>query len=420
MRRVESKTSTWFRHSLTNRKTLERTPIFAAAAFVAFLFLATLWNFAVERDWPKLRIRSDTPLEGVEKPNPAPWTIDAFLAGETQKVASRNLGQSLPAFPISVRAKNQLLYSLFRVSGAANIVVGENDQLFERAYIDEFCKRGAAPDLLEVDRWADKVQTVSETLKARGKRFLYLITPSKAARYPRYLPKSIACKAQEIGAGETRLPPFRAALEKRHIPHIDGAGLMTLEQPHYPIDLFPRGGTHWNHLGAALALRGVAEALEASSPGSPLGVFNFDWRLSQPRGTDRDLLDLLNLLWPDLDYPTATVSGQLKSDACPKPAKVTAFGGSFLREIVVVMAQMSCAPDISHWFYMRRDDGSYGLVRYHNVPGDVTNGEKRSADKRDISVSLADADIILMEENKSNIAHTDQLEDLFAALHAPP
>ena len=38
--------------------TLARLPIFACAGFIGFLFLANLWNFAVERDWPKLRIRS--------------------------------------------------------------------------------------------------------------------------------------------------------------------------------------------------------------------------------------------------------------------------------------------------------------------------------------------------------------------------
>jgi len=80
------------------RRFLERLPIFACAGFVAFLFLANLWNFAVERDWPKLRIRSAQPLNGVAKIEPAPWTLKAFLAGETQHAVSMNLGRSRRCF----------------------------------------------------------------------------------------------------------------------------------------------------------------------------------------------------------------------------------------------------------------------------------------------------------------------------------
>ena len=112
------------------RRIFERLPIFACAGFIGFLFLANLWNYAVERDWPKLRIRSAQPLNGVTSPEPAPWTLSAFLTGETQRAASMNLGRTSPVFPISVRAKNQTMYSLFGVSGAANIAIGRGGQLF--------------------------------------------------------------------------------------------------------------------------------------------------------------------------------------------------------------------------------------------------------------------------------------------------
>ena len=75
---------------------------------------------------------------------------------------------------------------------------------------------------------------------------------------------------------------------------------MDAERTNYAIDLFPRGGTHWNLLGAALTLRDISRAFEASPNGSPVGRFEFDWREDDfAKGTDRDLLDLLNLYWPD-------------------------------------------------------------------------------------------------------------------------
>ena len=164
--------------------TLARLPIFGCAGFIAFLFLANLWNFAVEGDWPKLRIRSAWPLYGVAKPKPAPWTIDAFLSGETQKAVSINLGRMSPVFPISVRAKNQLVFSLFGGSAAPGVVIGRNGQLYEQFYIDEFCARDGAFDSARLGAWSSTLREIQEMAQARGKSFVYLISPSKAARYP--------------------------------------------------------------------------------------------------------------------------------------------------------------------------------------------------------------------------------------------
>ncbi len=160
------------------RRIFERLPIFACAGFIGFLFLANLWNYAVERDWPKLRIRSAQPLNGVTSPEPAPWTLSAFLTGETQRAASMNLGRTSPVFPISVRAKNQTMYSLFGVSGAANIAIGRGGQLFGWEYIDEFCSRGRAPTAAAgLDNWADAITEIAAAAKTHGKGFAYLISP---------------------------------------------------------------------------------------------------------------------------------------------------------------------------------------------------------------------------------------------------
>lgn len=395
-----------------NRSFLTRLPIFACAAFVAFLFLATLWNAAVERDWPKLRIRSANPLAGVTAPQPTPWTLEAFLAGETQKAVSTNLGRALPVFSISVRAKNQLLYSLFGVSGSSSVVVGKSAQLFEQPYINEFCARGAPPDLGRIDAWAEAIAAAQTALRERGKGFVYLVSPSKAARYPQFLPAGQNCPG--LSAASDKLTPFRAALGARSVAHVDAASLMTVKMHDYPIDLFPRGGTHWNLLGAALALREAAPHLDAASA-AKLGAFDFDWsEPPQAAGADRDLLDLMNLLWPDAHYSSAIVTGRWRA-SCERAPRLVFLGGSFLREIVIAAAQAPCPPQIDYWLYMRADRG-YELVRYLTAPGDVGNGEKLSAALPEMQGSIARADAVLLEENESNISTMKQVGNLREAL----
>jgi alginate O-acetyltransferase complex protein AlgJ len=400
-----------------SRRFLERLPIFACAGFIGFLFLANLWNFAVERDWPKLRIRSSQPLNGVPKIEPAPWSAQAFLSGETQKAVSSNIGRSSPVFPISVRVKNQFIYSLFKASGAANIVVGREEQLFATGYIDEFCGRGGEPRPDALEQWADMVGEIRGAANAAGKGFVYLISPSKPAHAPQYLPAGRSCPALAGNAAYRKLAPFRAALERRATPFVDSAELFAREKPAYKIDLFPRGGIHWNLLGSALALREASRALESQPGGSPIGAYDFDWREDDlAKGTDRDLLDLLNLFWPDDRYPTAAIFPKAPAASCPKTPHLLMVGDSFLRELIVAAAVAPCPPEIDYWFYVRDDAGGISLTRFLTAPGEIGNGARLPADLALLPESFAKADAVVLEENESNIGKNRQVGNLLDAV----
>jgi len=397
------------------RALLHRLPIFAAAGGVIFLFLATLWNYAVERDHPKWRLRSAHPLAGVARPEPTQVSLGGILSGETQKSFSSNLAQSLPVFPFAVRARNQLLYSLFGASGAGGLVVGRGEQLFERFYIDEFCRRGAPPSETALAHWAQRVAENESAAHARGKSFAYLISPSKASQYPQYFPAGAKCPALARGTVD-KLAPYRAALDARGLRFVDAPALLEARKKDYDIDFFPRGGTHWNLLGAALATR---EATRLFGEESGLGAFDFDWRRGDAaEGTDRDLLDLLNLLWPDPHYPVATILRAPDAHAqCARAPRLLALGGSFVREIIVALAQAPCPPQIDYWFSMRLANDDFDLVRYHTEPGDIGNGERRPADLAELRASAQEADAILLEENEANIGTLSQVENLWRALH---
>ncbi|WP_442753968.1 alginate O-acetyltransferase AlgX-related protein [Methylocystis sp. JAN1] len=386
--------------------TLARLPIFGCAGFIAFLFLANVWNYAVERDWPKLRIRSAAPLKGLRKMAPTPWTVEAFLAGETQKAASSNLGRAMPVFPISVRAKNQLVFSLFGSSAAPGVAVGRNGQLFEPIYIDEFCRRGDAPDYARISQWAATIREIQDATDAAGKAFVFLISPSKAGRYPADLPASAICAARATSMPD-KLAPYVAALREKGVRFVDGAGLIAAHRDDFEIPLFPRGGTHWNLLGASLAL----EEMSRIAP-SAIGPFAFTWAVApEPHGPDRDLIDLLNLLWPDLTYPTAMIERAGAPGACEKAPRVLAMGGSFLHQIIVSVTRAPCPPKTDYWFYMRLPDYGIELGHYEIVPGEA-DGEKGDADLSILDRNLRDADLVVLEENEANIGLTQQVGHL--------
>lgn len=397
------------------RTLLHRLPIFAAAGVVLFFFLAILWNYAVERDHPKWRLRSAHPLAGLARPAPIELSLAGVISGETQKRFASNLAQSLPVFPFAVRARNQLLYSLFGVAGSPGLLVGRDAQLFERFYIDEFCRRGAPPDETALARWAQRIADNEAAAHARGKGFAYLISPSKAAQYPQYFPAGTKCPALARGTTD-KLAPYRAALAARGLRFVDSPALLEARRRDYEIDFFPRGGTHWNLLGAALATR---EAARLIGEEAGLGRFEFEWRRGDvAEGTDRDLLDLLNLLWPDPHYPVAAIVRAPGAErGCGRAPRLLALGGSFVREIIVSLAQAPCPPEIDYWFSMRLANDDFDLVRYHTEPGETGNGERRPADLSQLRASAEAADAILLEENEANIGTLSQVENLWRALH---
>ena len=392
-------------------RTFGRLPIYGCAGLILFLFLANIWNFAVERDWPKLRIRSASPLAGVAKPKPAPWTLSDFLAGETQRAASINLGRMSPIFPISVRAKNQLIYSLFGGSAAPGVVIGRHGQLFEQFYIDEYCRRDGGADANRLAAWARDIGAIQESVTRAGKSFVYVISPSKAARYPEDLPASATCGARATAMPD-KLPPYLAALREAHVRFVDGASLITAERANYSIPLFPRGGTHWNSLAAGLTLKEITRAAP-----SALGQYDFTWRQApEPVGTDRDLADLMNLLRPDLDYPTTEIVSSHPPGDCARPPRLLAMGGSFVHQLLAAAMLSSCPPAVDYWFFMRTEDNGVELGHFRRPPGETGNGERVPADSDALDENLRHADLVLLEENESNLSTMKQVGLLRAAV----
>jgi len=393
---------------------LRSSPIFLVAGLIGFFFLVVPWNWAIEPFYPKLKIRSaDASLAGVAKAETVPLSVEALWSGQTQKVLSNNFGRLLPPFAFAVRARNQFLYSVFGAAGSSGLIIGKGEQLFELAYVDEFCGRVAPPDMKRIELWANAIRDIQDRIDAAGKVFIYLITPSKAAQYPEYLPARLNCPARANGAAD-KLSAFRSALDARNIRYFDAAGLIHSSKAECPVDLFPRGGTHWNMLGAAFATQKIIQKIDDARRDLSLGSFEFNYKVaSEARLFDRDLLDLLNLLWPDPHYPAPAVDVARSGGTCSRAPHLVEMGGSFLHEINILWEHAGCAPSVEHWFYFKRGD-SFGTWRFEIPSADTSVGLGRqvSDDLADIPASIRRADIVLLEENESNISTMKQVKDM--------
>jgi len=363
-----------------------------------------MWNFSVGAVVPELRFRTRHVIAGIVEEAAQDLSLEGLLSSRYQGYVSRTIGRLTPIYKPSIRWKNQLYYSLLRTSGTRSILIGQNGQLFGANYIEEYCARDTAQLRPQAEAWARRLAAAQRFYEARGKVFLYVNTPSKPAVYPEYLPSGYKCPATEQDRVR-KLEVYQSILERYHVHFVDAATLIAQSRRSYPIDLFPRGGIHWNMLGAALAAQAITQAVNHLHGSQMFTPFTFTWQTSwEPKTSDKDLLEIMNLRWPDERYPVPVPSIESLHPESPcRPSRMSEVGGSFLFTINAVLEEADCPPVIHYWFYWDKkhfvfDEGpakaSIFDPAYKEISGDPALRAREL---------LTDLDVLLFEENDAGM-----------------
>ena len=372
-------------------------PVAIGASVLLICWFYLMWNTTIGEAIPALRFRTKNTIAGIVEQSAPMMSFDAVLTGKYQQWVSRSVGELSPVFRQAIGWKNQIYYSLLGMSGTDIVEVGAHDQLLQIGYVSEYCSRDLGSLRTKAEPWAARIRAMQDFFEARGQVFLYVITPSKVAVNPDVLPSAYRCTAPESDR-ERKLPVYDQILARHGVNLVDTASPMRDAQKRYGIRVFPRGGIHWNALGATLAAQQVIAAVDARHSGAALGELAFTWKVSDsPKGEDRDLLDMLNLPYPDASYPVPALTYRRTPppSGCV-PLQVTEVGGSFLMGLNAALEQSDCAPKITFWFYwdeMRLDR-----------PGEHTQRPPLDAAAR--RQSLLTADVVIFEENEFAVAQS--------------
>jgi alginate O-acetyltransferase complex protein AlgJ len=401
---------------------LSRLPVVIGVTILLIPWFCLTWNITIGEVVPQLRFRTKHTVAGVIEEAAQDMSFEGVLSSRYQTYVSKRIGRLTPIYKPSIRWKNQFYYSLLGTSGTRSILIGRQGELFSAEYVEEYCARDTAQLRPRAEAWAEKLARTQRFFEARGKVFLYVTTPSKPAVYPEYLPPSYKCPATSEDRLH-KLEVYRSILDRYHIHYVDAATLTAQARASYPIDLFPRGGIHWNMLGATLAAQAITQAVNRQSRSPLLTPFTFTWQTSfEPRVSDKDLLEIMNLRWPDEHYPVPvpTIESKPPKGAC-QPARVTEVGGSFLFTINAVLEEAACPPVIQYWFYWEKkhfifDEGPAKKSIFDPSYREISN----EVPLRDREL-LTDLDVILFEENEAAMpesSHGQQFFDFIAAREA--
>lgn len=375
------------RMSFTDRR-------FRSAFYAVVLLLPalTVWNLVAAAWWPSLRLLIGPRLSGIVKILPLEWSVDALRRGDLQKAITSRVTAAFPLQPILVRANNEIRMALFGETSSPSIVRGSGGELIEQFYTQAWC--GVTPDLAATRAKATipALRELQDYYKSRGAIFLYVLSPSKAAHMPEVFPDSRKCLDDPARA---RLAAdYMKLLREAGIAVTDTATLIHGLKPSYATGLFPRGGLHWNEIGLALATQAVIADINRQS-GTPLvPPFDFTYTMAnRASGEDRDLADVVNMLFPRLAYPTPKVSftRAVACEASQAPQVDAAIvGSSFMSSMSQLLIGQGCLTRLGFYFYLQQ--ARHGGVPLRQIKANLTESDY---------APLRDARLMIVEENEA-------------------
>jgi alginate O-acetyltransferase complex protein AlgJ len=276
--------------------------------------------------------------------------VTQFRAHHLQTYVENYLTDQLPLRSFLIRLNNQIYYTFFKksYSYAGNIIIGNNKQLIELPYITSYTSQQSQNNPTTLLEWADKLKIIHDYYKKKNKTFVYVITPSKVEYRSSIVPKRFQCNQTGICNYITELAKL---LDERNVPYINGSKLMINATEKYGVEMFPRGGIHWNNLAALLATNVLIEKINQSKF---LHINPLDFTFKLTHDVDeraRDLLNLSNLLFPPLDYLVPKIFF-VKRKNVEKPLVISMIGGSFCESIAEILANNEIASKVTVFSYL--------------------------------------------------------------------
>jgi len=297
------------------------------------------------------------PLGGVESP-PARVVLSfrSWHDGSYAGAFETRYNQSFGWRPMLIMLANQFRYEVFgqlpQRSGT-QVSIGKYGWLYENAYLRHYSGRAQQPRESDgVELLAD-LTVVRQALAARGIGFAIVVSPSKPLIYPEYLPDEITRpEAPALSYYDVLVPAMRQA----GLPLFDAQLRFSEWKDSQETLLFAPGGTHWNYVGAFMALGAILDLwrgqLDVKVPQPQLK----DVVRLTPRGTDDDLARLLNLFRfgtaESRQVPFPVILPDTRGES--RPLRVGIVGDSFGYTLVDALSLARAASEISFMYYARR------------------------------------------------------------------
>ncbi|WP_404820253.1 alginate O-acetyltransferase AlgX-related protein [Lacrimispora sp. HJ-01] len=251
-------------------------------------------------------ISPQTMLSGVVVQNERPKReITTIMNGEFQTQYSNWFSDNFPFRTYLVKAYDQILFNTGSVVNG--IKAGKDGNLFGENFTNQSLV--GTLDEEQVKNYAENLKLIQEELEARGKVFVYLITPSKAEIFPEDLPwnykAAYNCLNETANIRRTLIKDF----DECNINYLDFTKLTLQLKNNGDYPVFYRTGIHWSQYATSQALMEMLNFIEDKSS-IDIPHINLSYqKIENAEWDEQDYLKLLNLYYSNYeeDYYTANI-----------------------------------------------------------------------------------------------------------------
>ncbi len=266
-------------------------------AFVLFVVIMMILFLPIAQQ--VIRFHKTKPLHGaiIKYKQPQLDTYN-WLSGNYQDKMEKYLNQNFGFRNILVRLNNQLYFWLFKEAKANDVIIGKDNYLYEKSYIDAYYGNDfLGKDTINAE--TRKLKAIQDTLHKQGKLIILVFAPGKASFLPEYIPDRLKTKKKL-----TNHDYYVKRANKLGLNYIDFRNWFLKMKDTSRYRLYPKTGIHWSYYGAALStdslVRYIAYKQHITLPNIVWKNIKISRKL---RNVDRDIELGMNLLFPLSNVP---------------------------------------------------------------------------------------------------------------------
>jgi len=246
-----------------------------------------------------------------------------WFSGSYQEVEDKYLNDHFGFRSYFVKINRQLRFSLFNKVNAAWVIVGKENYLYEFNYIKAYY----GIDFIghdSIEKRMYKFRLLQDTLNSFGKKLIVVLAPGKAAFYPEYIPDE-----EHREKSVTNLEIYRQNIENLNINCIDFHKYFIDKKSKSLYPLYPQYGIHWSIYASCLVADSIVRYIEKTNNMSIPHIYWDKINTHQPIHRDRDIADVMNLLFSPRTFNMAYPELKFESDSGKTKPSLLVIADSF-------------------------------------------------------------------------------------------
>ncbi|MBW2408165.1 MAG: hypothetical protein JRF72_00095, partial [Deltaproteobacteria bacterium] len=251
----------------------------------------------------------------------------ALLDSQYYKAFDQYYNDSFSLRSPLVFAKRRLDLHVFRMTDDPDVHVGREGWLFDRRSIEGLSNE-ACPSKAYAERIALNLYALEKILEASGRRFFFMVAPSKSAIYPEFVGCVPSCNVPNRG----RYDLISDAISDLPVNNFVRLDLLLSEAKSSHELLYDKAGAYWNELGAMVA----AGAIQKKLVEDPREKVVLKYKTTATSVPDDLTRQILGFKTPNGDKPLRYFAGTGR----PGQPFGIVYGDGFMQKLLPYLQQM--------------------------------------------------------------------------------